>query len=79
MKKLVLSTVLVFVSGFVFANNTNEDVLSVEFSHDCYYRIVDGAGDTLGTVIMEDVPDDVACGDQKSKDRALEIWRDGNN
>lgn len=66
------------ISGFAFTNNSNQEDMIVVYSHDCVYRIVDGKGITVGTVIMEDVPDNVACGDQKAKDRALEIWRDTN-
>lgn len=43
----------------------------------CYYKIVNAAGETVGHVIMEGVPDDVACGSKGAKAQALSLWQNG--
>jgi hypothetical protein len=46
----------------------------VYISHDCYYRVVNSRGETIGHVVLTDVPDNVACGSSLALSVAQDAW-----
>jgi hypothetical protein len=42
--------------------------------HDCYYRVINSRGETVGYVHLTDVPNNVSCGSSAALSVAQDAW-----
>lgn len=50
---------------------------SATFLKTCQYGVYNTRGERIGTVIMSDVPDNVACGSPATLKQAADLWNNG--